>query len=231
MALLFSRMSSLKALRERAHLSQAMLAEKARVGRTTLAKIEAGRANPQPETRRRLADALGVDLMKIRFDTTRAVQSKSSPQSESGQTADVGGNGNVERLADGSLRIWLDEYMPEEAQVVLFGDHVPTLTVPPHTVFRPPNGALNVLHVHALDTDALRVLAFEAEDPPTLYRCTRHGVILRSWWIDAWGDEEHFSLVFVPWDRVLGASVRQHAKIEDTAQAASRGDRNGDEQP
>src|SRR5829696_627370 len=55
------RLPELRGLRERANLTQHELAERSRVGRTTIAGLESGRRNAQPKTVRKLADALGVE--------------------------------------------------------------------------------------------------------------------------------------------------------------------------
>ncbi len=46
--------------RERASLSQMELAERSGVSRATIADLELGKRKPQPRTRRKLAEALGV---------------------------------------------------------------------------------------------------------------------------------------------------------------------------
>ena len=61
----------LRSLRERAALSQEDLAEKSGVSRATIADLEAGKRPARPSTRRKLADALGVEpkaLMKGEVD-------------------------------------------------------------------------------------------------------------------------------------------------------------------
>ena len=50
----------LRELRDRASLSQEELAERAGVSRATIADLELGKRKPQPKTRRKLAEALGV---------------------------------------------------------------------------------------------------------------------------------------------------------------------------
>ena len=52
--------SHLRELREHASLSQEELAEQAGVSRATIAELERGKRSPQPKTRRKLAEALGV---------------------------------------------------------------------------------------------------------------------------------------------------------------------------
>ena len=54
------KLPQMKHLRERAALSQQELADKARVSRVTVARVEACLDNPQPRTIRKLAAALGV---------------------------------------------------------------------------------------------------------------------------------------------------------------------------
>lgn len=57
----------LRAVRERVALTQAELAEKSGVSRTTIATAEEGKNEPYPRTVRKLAAALGVkpaDLME-----------------------------------------------------------------------------------------------------------------------------------------------------------------------
>ncbi len=53
--------SRLRGLRGRASLSQEELAERAGVSRATVADLELGKRKPQPKTRRKLAEALGVE--------------------------------------------------------------------------------------------------------------------------------------------------------------------------
>jgi len=53
--------SHLRELRERVSLSQEELAERAGVSRTTIADLELGKRRPHPKTRRKLAEALGVE--------------------------------------------------------------------------------------------------------------------------------------------------------------------------
>jgi transcriptional regulator with XRE-family HTH domain len=52
-------------LRTRRYLSQAELAVKAEVSRTTIARIEAGEIVPYPRTVRKLAEALEVEPMEL----------------------------------------------------------------------------------------------------------------------------------------------------------------------
>lgn len=51
----------LRDLRNRASLSQEELASRAGVSRATIADLELGKRKPQPKTRRKLAEALGVE--------------------------------------------------------------------------------------------------------------------------------------------------------------------------
>lgn len=51
----------LRELRERASLSQMELAERSGVSRATIADLERDKRTPHPRTRRKLAEALGVD--------------------------------------------------------------------------------------------------------------------------------------------------------------------------
>ena len=53
--------SRLRGLRDRASLSQEELAERAGVSRATIAALELGKRKPHPKTRRKLAEALGVE--------------------------------------------------------------------------------------------------------------------------------------------------------------------------
>jgi transcriptional regulator with XRE-family HTH domain len=48
-------------LRDRVSLSQEELAEKSGVSRATIADLEAGKRTAQPKTRRKIAEALGVE--------------------------------------------------------------------------------------------------------------------------------------------------------------------------
>lgn len=51
----------LRDFRDRASLSQEELAKRAGVSRATIADLELGKRKPQPKTRRKLAEALGVE--------------------------------------------------------------------------------------------------------------------------------------------------------------------------
>ena len=55
----------LKTLREEKYLSQRELAKAADVSPTTIFKLEANQAEPQPRTIRKLAKALGVDPSQL----------------------------------------------------------------------------------------------------------------------------------------------------------------------
>jgi len=57
--------TQLRALRDRASLSQEELAERAGVSRATIADLERGNRKPQPKTRRKLAEALGVEPYEL----------------------------------------------------------------------------------------------------------------------------------------------------------------------
>jgi transcriptional regulator with XRE-family HTH domain len=57
--------SRLRELRNEASLSQEELAERADVSRTTIADLELGKRRPQPKTRRKLAEALGVAPVEL----------------------------------------------------------------------------------------------------------------------------------------------------------------------
>lgn len=65
------RLTELRRARERAALSQAELAERSGLSRTTIVSLESGRAGAQFATIRKLADVLGVkpaDLMAAEVD-------------------------------------------------------------------------------------------------------------------------------------------------------------------
>ncbi len=51
----------LRELRDHASLSQEELAARSGVSRATIADLELGKRKPQPKTRRKLAEALGVE--------------------------------------------------------------------------------------------------------------------------------------------------------------------------
>jgi transcriptional regulator with XRE-family HTH domain len=55
----------LRELRDRASLSQEELAERAGVSRATIADLERGARKPHPKTRRKLAEALGVEPYEL----------------------------------------------------------------------------------------------------------------------------------------------------------------------
>lgn len=55
----------LRELRDRASLSQEELAEKSGVSRATIAELEAGKRAAQPKTRRKIAEALGVEPREL----------------------------------------------------------------------------------------------------------------------------------------------------------------------
>lgn len=211
-------MSTLEKFRKRLNLTQEELAEKSGVGRSTIAKIEEGKAIPRPETLRRLCQVLGVNESRLRA-FTRSVDRKANdaplPRSETDdQAGRIEQGGIAQRLPDGTYRIFLDEYMPEQVQLAVFGASVPTLSVKPKVgLLRPTNGAFNSLHVRDLLDDVLHTLAVEAEDLPSLDEVTAHGVVLRSVWIDGNEHEvtEHCQLAFVPWSHVLGISTVMQA--------------------
>src|SRR5215467_12363721 len=96
--------------RRRAGLTQAQLAERAGIARTTIGKLEAGTQLPQPSTVERLAEALGIDPRRLRFEHVR------QPPVSNGQPSDSGGVAHV----NGSVIIHLDEYMTAEVQEALF---------------------------------------------------------------------------------------------------------------
>jgi len=58
----------LRELRDRAALSQEDLAERSNVSRATIADLEAGKRPARPSTRRKLAEALGVEPYKLGED-------------------------------------------------------------------------------------------------------------------------------------------------------------------
>jgi transcriptional regulator with XRE-family HTH domain len=55
----------LRELRERVALSQEGLAKKSGVSRATIADLEAGKRPARPSTRRKLAEALGVEPAEL----------------------------------------------------------------------------------------------------------------------------------------------------------------------
>jgi DNA-binding XRE family transcriptional regulator len=59
------RLRSLRAVREAFPLSQEELAERTRLGRSTIAALEAGRRRAYPSTRRAIARVLGVEVGEI----------------------------------------------------------------------------------------------------------------------------------------------------------------------
>lgn len=59
------KLTRLREVRERKVLSQRDLAERAKVDRTTIARLEAGEGDPHPRTIRRLAEALGVEPLEL----------------------------------------------------------------------------------------------------------------------------------------------------------------------
>jgi transcriptional regulator with XRE-family HTH domain len=60
--------AQIRRLREARGLSQVALARKARIGRITLVRLEAGQQAPTPKTLERLARALGVTVqVSVRF--------------------------------------------------------------------------------------------------------------------------------------------------------------------
>ena len=58
--------SKIRRLREERALNQTELAERAGITAVHLGKIERGESYPRPRTRRRLAEALGVDPKELR---------------------------------------------------------------------------------------------------------------------------------------------------------------------
>lgn len=212
-------MSTLETLRKRRNLTQEELAQRAEVGRTTIAKIEAGKAIPRPETIRRICKVLGVDESRLRVGNrvpAATGDAGSTPRTRgSDRAAKIEQSGIVERLSADTYGILLDQYMSEQAQLGLYGASMTTLTLKPGTMLRRLNGATNYLHVHGLLEDVLYTLAVEAEDPPSLDEVTAHGVVLRSIWFDDMDD--HCQLVFVPWSQVLGIST----VMQSTSRATS----------
>ena len=57
--------SRLRELRDKASLSQEELAELSGVSRATIAALELGKRKPHPKTRRKLAEALGVEPVEL----------------------------------------------------------------------------------------------------------------------------------------------------------------------
>ena len=57
--------SRLRELRDKASLSQEELAERSGVSRTTITDLELGKRKPHPKTRRKLAEALGVEPAEL----------------------------------------------------------------------------------------------------------------------------------------------------------------------
>jgi transcriptional regulator with XRE-family HTH domain len=55
----------LRELRERVSLSQMELSERSGVSRATIADLELGKRGAQPKTRRKLAEALGVEPWEL----------------------------------------------------------------------------------------------------------------------------------------------------------------------
>ena len=55
----------LRELRERASFSQMELSERSGVSRATIADLELGKRGAQPKTRRKLAEALGVEPWEL----------------------------------------------------------------------------------------------------------------------------------------------------------------------
>jgi transcriptional regulator with XRE-family HTH domain len=55
----------LRELRERVSLSQMKLSERSGVSRATIADLELGKRGAQPKTRRKLAEALGVEPWEL----------------------------------------------------------------------------------------------------------------------------------------------------------------------
>lgn len=66
-------MNKLKQLREAAGLSQAVLAQKAKVNQTTISHVEAGRTYAYPAFRRRVAKVLGFREFEI-FETETKIK-------------------------------------------------------------------------------------------------------------------------------------------------------------
>jgi transcriptional regulator with XRE-family HTH domain len=61
----------LRELRERVSLSQMELSERSGVSRATIADLELGKRGAQPKTRRKLAEALGVEPWELVGDSQR----------------------------------------------------------------------------------------------------------------------------------------------------------------
>lgn len=205
-------MPNLRKARERAKLTQAQLAEKAGVGRTTIAKLEAGQATPQPETARRLAEALSMNALQLRFEPPPRDEAQLTPnRAVSGQSLSAG-NGIVERHVDGSVQILLDSWIDEDVQVALFGRKRKHLTEPPKTgMFRSPGSAQNMLHLRELPTYAVAALA-DVDEPPEIHSVTVHGLVLCCYWIDS--NVQHLYLLHVPWSLVLGIDSRDSYDLE-----------------
>lgn len=58
-------MLTLREARQRRHMSQQALADRAGVARVTVSQIELGKSEPRPHIARRLSEALGVDPAEI----------------------------------------------------------------------------------------------------------------------------------------------------------------------
>lgn len=185
--------------RRRAGLTQAQLAGRSGVARTTIGKLEAGVALPQPATVKALAKALGMEPARLRFDQTQQTEPNGRPSNSA----------HVEYLADGGALIQLDEYMDVEVQTALFGKEKPWLTQPDFRGkgirVRPPSG--NQIELQLREVPALldRVLRDAADlDAPWINTVTADTICLTTWAVDE--TYEYSSEVAVP--RSLVVAVR-----------------------
>jgi transcriptional regulator with XRE-family HTH domain len=196
-------MPNLRTARVRAKLTQAQLAEKANVGRATISKLEAGRTTPQPETARRLAQALKINLLQLRFDSS--LTGDGQPTTNGKRISPS--NGIVEQQADGRVRILLGPRMDKEVQVALFGLEPKHLNEAPEKgpSWR-PGTAENMVHLRELPVHAMAVLG-AVDAPPDIFAVTTQALVLACVWGDWLPEDDTYCqnvyLLHLPWSLVL----------------------------
>jgi transcriptional regulator with XRE-family HTH domain len=212
---------TLRQARRRANLTQAQLAERAGVARTTVQKHEAGVADPHPPTIEALAKALGTTPAQLRLERPTKPIGNQPPDGPPARSA------WVTHLADGTVVVDLDEYMNPAVQKVLFGSERAWLTKPEPVLPdggaispRPPSANWIRLQLRELPVIVADLLvdanknADNTDDPPYIVEAERgHGLTLRTSGIDYVHDREYVSEGFIPWHLLISVATGSSAEL------------------